>query len=256
MAMSYSAALSSSTSASISNDSGNKSNEQPNHTSPRKIQPSENIEEHRSHARRSPSPSQRPRTTTDEDTTYILTILTSQGHHERMTALRKKYFPPKIYKVDAHITLFHALPGSKLESSIIHVIEDVCSQTSPFHIVAGRLQKLGRRGLGVFIDQSGSRQIQNVHSRLLQVFRKGGWLSEQDSGGIKPHYTIMNKVDDESTVDAAFQELKSFYKPDHGTAEGLGLWMYDRGWWRWVKRFPFTATGSGMDTPNDNETRS
>ncbi|KAH9810903.1 2'-5' RNA ligase superfamily [Teratosphaeria destructans] len=67
--------------------------------------------------RRSPSPRQRPWTASEEDEVYVLTLQTNKPHHHRMTQLRDKYFPETINKLEAHLTLFHALPGSKLESS-------------------------------------------------------------------------------------------------------------------------------------------
>jgi len=87
--------------------------------------------------RRAPSPSQQPRTGQDDEEKYILTLLTSHDLHKRMvsylpydarvctvwstyayylwllqTEIRSKYFPKKLNKLAAHLTLFHALPGS------------------------------------------------------------------------------------------------------------------------------------------------
>lgn len=253
MAMSYSAALSSSTPPSNPNDGSNgmHRNTKQDKAAPRKPQPPE-----KSEYQRTERTSQRPETTSEDEDVYILTIATTRDHHQRMTELRKKYFPRKIYKVGAHLTLFHALPESRLESSIIPVIQDICSRTSQFHIIADGPQKLGKHGIGVFLNISSSREIQHVRSQLLQSFREGGWLSQQDSGNIKPHYTIMNKVQDDSEVNAAFHELRETFEPDHGTAEGLGLWRYDRGWWRWVRNYPFTANnpsqGDRLDQGNMN----
>ena len=60
------------------------------------------------------------------------------------------------------------------------------------------------------------------------------------------HYTIMNKVDDEGQVAKAMAEVESSWADDLGTAEGIGLWRYDRGWWELKRKFEFTK---GMNGP-------
>ncbi|KAK3054195.1 hypothetical protein LTR09_004973 [Extremus antarcticus] len=191
-------------------------------------------------SRRVPSPSQQPRRETENEPVYILTLLTDQAHHDRMTALRKIYFPRKLNKLDAHLTLFHVLPESKLESSIIPVIEQVASQTMPFSITARTPGQLGKHGMGVFIPRNaGGDQIRELHSALQEPWKRAGWLSVQDAGGMKAHYTIMNKIDDETEVQKAFDEVRMTFRADEGRGEGFGLWRYDRGWWRWVRGFRF-----------------
>lgn len=197
--------------------------------------------------RRAPSPSQQPKRESENEAVYILTLMTDQAHHERMTALRKRYFPPKLNKLDAHLTLFHALPESKLEGSIIPTIQHVASQTTPFSVTAKTPGQLGKHGIGIFVPRnSGGDQVREVHSALQESWKRDGWLSTQDSGGMKAHYTIMNKVDDESEVQKAFGEVKKAFRADEGLAEGLGLWRYDRGWWRWVQGFYFRSSHNGQ----------
>jgi hypothetical protein len=52
----------------------------------------------------------------------------------------------------------------------------------------------------------------------------------------------MNKVDDEVAVSRAFGEVVGEFQGDFGTAEGLALWRYDRGFWRADRRFLFART--------------
>ncbi|KAK5174247.1 uncharacterized protein LTR77_001327 [Saxophila tyrrhenica] len=192
--------------------------------------------------RRSPSPSQQPKKATQDEAVYILTILTDQPHHERMTALRKKYFPRKLNKLDAHLTLFHALPEGRLEGTILPTIRQVASQTEPFSINARTPVQLGKHGIGIFVPRGqGGDHIGQIHGALKEPWKREGFLSVQDSGGVKAHYTVMNKVDDEAEVEAAYAELKKSFYGDEGTGEGIGLWRYDRGWWKWVDGFKFGA---------------
>ncbi|KAK3115058.1 hypothetical protein LTR53_005977 [Teratosphaeriaceae sp. CCFEE 6253] len=189
---------------------------------------------------RTPSPDRhRPRGVPEDEAVYVVTLLTDRPHHDRMTRLRTRYFPRHINKLDAHLTLFHALPGSKLKSSIIPTLQDVAQQTTPFKILATKPFRL-KYGIAISVAKTqGVMQAQAVHAALQQRWLDQGFLSEQDRGGCRIHYTIMNKVDDEFEVLKAFGEVQDSFEPDSGTAEGLGLWRYDRGWWRWERRFDF-----------------
>lgn len=187
--------------------------------------------------KRSPSPSHIPRTSGAEESVYVLTLLTDRAHHDRMTALRKKYFPRKLNKLAAHLTLFHALPGSKLESSIIPTIEELASQTRPFAVRADAPFRM-KKGFAVSVSRGG-KEGGAIHRSLQGSWRPESFLSDQDAGGARLHYTLMNKVDDEVTVSAAYQELVENWHGDEGTVEGLALWRYERGYWKWERKFEF-----------------
>lgn len=188
-----------------------------------------------------PSPSHIPRTgAEEEENVYVLTLLTDKPLHDRMTSLRKKYFPQRINKLAAHLTLFHALPESKLDSVIIPTILDVTRRTAPFRVAATEPFRM-KKGFAISVSTPhGGRQAQQVHRQLQEVWKADGqWLSDQDAGGCRVHYTLMNKVDDEVEVQNALDELKGYWKGDDGNAEGLALWRYDRGFWRWERKFSF-----------------
>ncbi|KAK1064279.1 hypothetical protein LTR33_012100, partial [Friedmanniomyces endolithicus] len=113
--------------------------------------------------------------------------------------------------------------------------------TAPFRLLATKPFRL-KHGIALSVAKTqGAQQAQGVHSALLEPWLKEGFLSEQDRGGCNVHYTIMNKVDSEFEVAKALEEVRDSFKPDAGTAEGLGLWRYDRGWWRWERRFEFAG---------------
>ncbi|KAF3771258.1 hypothetical protein M406DRAFT_233998, partial [Cryphonectria parasitica EP155] len=171
---------------------------------------------------------------------YVLTLLTDQPHHARMTALRKQYFPPRLNKLSAHITLFHALPSHKLASSVLPALERVAAQTTPFEVCATGPFRL-RRGIAIGLAGEGRAKAGEVHGLLQREWRAEGWLSVQDAAeGWRGHYTIMNKVEDEGEVERALGEVRRGWKGDDvGRAEGFGLWRYERGWWVWERRFAF-----------------
>ncbi|KAK5116853.1 hypothetical protein LTR85_009113 [Meristemomyces frigidus] len=172
---------------------------------------------------------------------YVLTLLTDKPHHDRMTALRTSYFPKHLNKLEAHLTLFHALPGSKLERSIIPVLQSVANATAPFRVRTTKAFRL-KKGIAIAVAKNqGVVQAQGVHHALQEPWAQEGFLSEQDAGGCRIHYTIMNKVDEESSVVKALEEVQNTFHSDVGWADGLGLWRYDRGFWRWERRFNFAA---------------
>ncbi|KAK4543020.1 hypothetical protein LTR36_006018 [Oleoguttula mirabilis] len=194
------------------------------------------------HTKRPPSPHYRPQSTPANEPVYVLTLLTDQPHHDRMTALRTHYFPRHLNKLDAHLTLFHALPASHLERSIIPVLQTVASETSPFELRTAKAFRL-KQGVAIAVAKHcGVVQVEAVHGRLREAWGREGFLSEQDRGGCRVHYTVMNKVDEEGEVLRALEEVQRGFTSDVGRAEGLGLWRYDRGFWRWERGFAFTAT--------------
>ena len=193
-------------------------------------------------SKRSSSPSHIPNTGSHEQHVYVLTILTDAKHHGTMTELRNRYFPKHLNKLDAHLTLFHALPGSKLETSIVPALEQLVQEYAPFALHASSTPFRMKRGIAIDIPKSqGREQIQGIRQRLLKPWRDEGFLSGQDAGGARCHYTIMNKVDDEEAVSKAFEEVSKEWKGNWGMADGLALWKYDHGFWEPEKRFLFTA---------------
>lgn len=189
--------------------------------------------------KRTPSPSHVPKTSSTEDSVYVLTLLTDAQHHRILTETRKKYFPPRLNRLEAHITLFHALPGSLLDESIKPTLKDVASKTNQFHLLAATPFRLNK-GIAIGLPKSqGGDDARQVHGQL-----KGAWrefLSSQDAGGFAAHYTIMNKVDNEKDVQRAFEEVQQEWKGCHGTVLGLSLFKYERGNWIHEEDFKFAA---------------
>ncbi|KAK7756760.1 hypothetical protein SLS62_001203 [Diatrype stigma] len=200
--------------------------------------------------------SHKPRTSTtaekeeeEEEHYYVLTLATDAAHHDAMSALRKRYFPPTLLKVPAHISLFRALPGSQLptitsdirsvmlmaaassqgdEEEEGHKAFPICAQTqTPFRMA---------RGVGVGI--AGLRPAERWFEELQARWR--GFLSRQDRARFRGHYTVMNKVDDEQAILRCLEELgRGGVKGSEGMVCGMTLWRYDRGWWHHHETFTF-----------------
>lgn len=165
-----------------------------------------------------------PQTAHPETSTYILALHTSPTHHKTITALRNQYFPTHLNKLSAHIALFRALPGSELPK-IQTSIQDLVLQYHPFAITTGKPFLLSH-GVGLEADVKPAGEI---FRRL-----KGQWssfLSKQDQS-FRAHYTIQNKVDDKDVVEKTLEEVRGSFAGSTGMVTGLGLYLYDRGYWR------------------------
>ncbi|KAI1753995.1 hypothetical protein F4782DRAFT_494678 [Xylaria castorea] len=171
----------------------------------------------------------------EEEDVYVLTLKTDPVHQKRMSGLRTRYFPPHLLKVDAHVTLFHALPES-LKSVITSDLSSLCAKISPFDIRAAKPFRMGR-GVGVHV--SGLAPVEKLCAELQTRWCEH--LTLQDSRKFRGHYTLMNKVDDREVIDRCLAELESDFTGCGGLATGLDLWRYDRGWWRHERDIEFSG---------------
>ncbi|KAI0379341.1 hypothetical protein F5Y04DRAFT_283125 [Hypomontagnella monticulosa] len=177
----------------------------------------------------------------EDEIYYILTILTDAPHHQTMCALRERYYPPALLRIPAHISLFRALPGSKLPLLRIEVAAAV-SRLKPFKICAvGPPIRIGRNGAGVSV--TGLEPARELVRTFQEKWRDV--LSRQDRRAFHGHYTIMNKVDDPGVLTRCMGELCRYFDPGGcpGMALGLTLWQYNGGWWKREADFAFSGVG-------------
>ena len=185
----------------------------------------------------------------DEDSTYVLTLRTNREFHERINDLRKQYFPAQLNKIGAHITLFHALPGSQLGPIISDILE-IANTQQGFEIQTIRPLKMSH---GVALDANN----QDAHRLWDTLVRKWGpagadFLSKQDQQ-FKAHYTIQNKVE-KDVAEKTWEEARAQFKSDEGRAVGFTLYKYMKGGhWRYQRTFDFAeslvSTMSSVDFP-------
>ena len=179
-----------------------------------------------------------PNTSHSDETTYILTLHSDPAHHNRITALRTKYFPRHLNKLSAHIALFRALPGSHLP--IIEAdLSTTCTYHQPFTIHT-TTPFLLKHGVGINVAAEPAREI---YKELRGKWE--GFLSQQDKG-FRPHYTIQNKAE-EGVPEKTLEEVKgSRVEGMKGEVSGLTLWRYEKGFWRRGKDFGF-GVGKGEE---------
>lgn len=171
-----------------------------------------------------------PNTQIEEETTYLLALHTDSAHHETMTALRKRFFPTHLNKLDAHVALFRALPGSKLDQ-VVNDLRILISTTTTFPIKTTSTFRLSK-GVAVNIDDGG--QSQAMYRTLKHAWN--GFLSKQDQS-YQPHYTIANKLHSVAEVQTCLDAMQTEFLGSEGRVEGLSLFRYDQGFWKDEKVF-------------------
>ncbi|KAI0899571.1 hypothetical protein F4806DRAFT_453111 [Annulohypoxylon nitens] len=178
-----------------------------------------------------------------EETYCVLSLHTDSLHHQAMSALRKRYYPPAVYRVSAHISLFRALPGSLLHSIQPDIVAAVAC-ISPFEIrTVGPPIRMGSGGVSVPV--TGLAPVEELVKDIQCKWRSV--LSHQDRGAFRGHYTLMNKEKASKKVEQCLEDMRQEFPPQGipGLAIGLSLWRYDNGWWRHKRDFAFSKVEKG-----------
>ena len=166
----------------------------------------------------------------------MLTLKLTNQLAKEMNSLREQYFPKHLNRTPAHLTLFHALPDSQF-AAIDGGISELSANTKIFYLTAGTPFRM-RQGVGIQVDK-GYNNVKKIRAELQNQWMS--CLSEQDAGGSRPHWTVMNKVRDQKKIDDAFEAVarKLEQKTWEGDVTGLDLWRYDKGNWVFAKEYRF-----------------
>lgn len=162
----------------------------------------------------------------------ILTLTLDPASFARLDALRRAHFPPERNQLPAHLTLFHALPGTALPEVAANLATLAAGTAAPALRFAG-LRSLGR-GVAITVESPGLAALRGLLA--------GAWhnhLTPQDRQGFRPHVTVQNFA----TPDAAralLAELQAGFEAFDGVGTGLGLWHYRGGPWEAVQAFSFS----------------
>ncbi|MGY1703831.1 2'-5' RNA ligase family protein [Geodermatophilus sp. SYSU D00697] len=160
----------------------------------------------------------------------VVTLLLEAEAQERFDRLRAAHFPAERNHLAAHVTLFHALPGERVDA----VAADLAAAAArpPFEVAVTGLRLLGR-GVAYTLE---SAELAELRGRLAAAWEP--WLTPQDRQRHAPHVTVQNKV--EPAVARALRDrLAAQFTPGQVPARGLGLWRYLGGPWEPVAEFPF-----------------
>ncbi|MDG6079938.1 2'-5' RNA ligase family protein [Erythrobacter litoralis] len=165
------------------------------------------------------------------DAPLILTAKLPPELHRRFTDLRTEHFPPERNYLEAHVTLFHAIPG-QCEPEACSYLARLVGEVAPLQ---GRVEGLMPLGGGTAIKLS-SPQLLDLRDEIADHFH--GMLTAQDQHRPRLHVTIQNKV--------SSKEAKALQAQIAGTIDqqsfafpGLSLYRYRGGPWEFVRDFAF-----------------
>jgi hypothetical protein len=166
-----------------------------------------------------------------DDAALIMTAQLPADLHRWATNLRDAHFPPERNYLEAHVTLFHALPPQCAEEAV-----DLCKQiAAEFAPVDARLVGLMSLGKGTALKlESGG--ILALRDHIADHFH--GLLTGQDQHRPRLHVTIQNKVSIEEAK-ALQAELADEIEPRRFAFSGLALHRYRGGPWDMVREFAF-----------------
>ena len=158
----------------------------------------------------------------------------------RFTALRRAHFPPHRNWLDAHITLFHALPGAALDAVLADAREAALAQP-PFTMRCERVLFLGA---GVAFALASA---EGVALRAALAQRWAALLGRQDRAPRSAlHVTVQNKVTP-AAARALHDDLQARFVPEDVPAIGLDVWHYEGGPWRAAASFAFAGIAGVRD---------
>ena len=161
----------------------------------------------------------------------ILTLELDPHSFEIFNALRKEHFPPERNFLDAHITLFHKLPGEE-EPSIKAKLQEISSH-SALTLSFSSLRFLGK-GVAINVESS---ELLEIRRRLATTWLD--WLEAQDKQPFKPHVTVQNKATPKEAK-RLLEQLQHTWVPLTGKGTGFLLWRYLGGPWELLEKFPFS----------------
>ena len=166
----------------------------------------------------------------------ILTLELDPAAQAAFDALRRAHFPPERNHLQAHVTLFHALPASE-ERRVRDDLAGVAARP-PYDVEVVRVRSLGR---GVAFDLH-SPELAGQRAEL--AARWLPWLTAQDARWSTPHVTVANKVQPD-VARALLAELRAGFVPYRVSATGLALWRYLGGPWEPLGSYRFSPKPTG-----------
>ncbi len=173
---------------------------------------------------------------TGEEAPLILTALLPRDLHARFTAMRAEYFPPERNFLEAHVTLFHALPAICADE-MVGLGKRLAAEFAP---VGGRVTGLMSLGGGTAIRLESAGML---HLRDLIAEHFHGLLTGQDQHSPQLHVTIQNKVPS-AEARALQSALRASIETRAFAFVGLGLYRYVGGPWDRIKIFAFRGSAT------------
>ena len=167
----------------------------------------------------------------------ILTAKLPPDLHSFATRLRDRHFPPERNHLEAHVTLFHALPPS-CEAELAGLLVRLAKENAP---VPARLDGIMSLGGGTALKLTSSAMLA-LREEIAEHFH--GSLSSQDQHRPRLHVTVQNKVTSKEAK-ALQAELADKIEPRGFAFPGLSLFRYRGGPWEFARDWLFRGQKRG-----------
>jgi 2'-5' RNA ligase len=164
----------------------------------------------------------------DDRAPLVVTLALPDDVQDELDALRARWFPAGRTAVGAHLTLFHAVPGT-LEGQVRADLADVAGR-GPVAVRLSGVMSLGR-GAAYAVE---SPDLARRHDELQRAWWEH--LTRQDQQRLRAHVTLQNKVEP-AVARATVETLRAGFEPVDVEAPGFDLWRYDGGPWTHLDRF-------------------
>lgn len=161
----------------------------------------------------------------------VLTLTLDEAATKFFNQLRQRHFPPERNYLEAHLSLFHQLPGAEADR-LVSELHSVSQQYRPLKLVVKEVRMLGR-GVAYRLE---SALLQQLHRQLQKQWRT--YLTAQDQQKLWPHVTVQNKVSPDEAK-RLHEQLSESFIPFEATGTGLHLWEYHGGPWQSKQELAF-----------------
>ncbi|AKM09844.1 2'-5' RNA ligase family protein [Croceicoccus naphthovorans] len=149
--------------------------------------------------------------------------------------LRRAHFPPDRNYLDAHLTLFHAIPPS-CGDELRRLLAELAANEGPVPGEVVGVMSLGR-GTAIRLE---SPELLDLRDRIADRF--AGCLTAQDDHRPRLHVTVQNKITSQEARDLQAQ-LGAQIMPGPIRFPALEMYFYDGGPWEVAGKWPFRGKG-------------
>lgn len=168
---------------------------------------------------------------TDAHRPLIVTAELPAELQARANGLRRAHFPPERNYLDAHVTLFHAIPAH-CEEELRQVLKTFAGEYAP---VPAQLLGIMSLGGGTALKLQ-SPDMLALRARIAERFH--GMLTGQDQHMPRLHVTVQNKVSSKEAK-ALQAVLEPQIMPQDFAFRGLSLFRYLGGPWEALGNWRF-----------------
>jgi hypothetical protein len=165
----------------------------------------------------------------DRSKPLIATLAISMPAQSYFNELRRQHFPANRNYLDAHLTLFHALPDQPL---IRDDLEELVKNQQSFDVIAQSIVSIGNGTAIKIISPELPLLYQKLQNNWFDI------LTNQDRQKRNFHITIQNKVEPQAAKKLQTDLMQDF-EPFPFTIHGIQLWRYLGGPWEYLTKFDF-----------------